>query len=712
MNPRRPARLRARGRAASRPAAGPPRAGERPKSPLRPASEPPQAVPVSHPAFLLALLAVAACIVLSVSLRIHDPDLWEHLAVGRAIWQLHRVPTTQLWTWPTLGAPDLNSSWGFEALIWPLWQAWGVKGLFVWRWLTTLAAFGLMWGAARAMGSKGFAALGVMMVGALVYRQRSQVRPETIAAVLLALEVWILETRRHGGRDRARWLIGIAWVWANVHISYWIGLVVFCVYVVDGMLSRRGRAQSRGAAKGVAVGGVVGKPALAWVGVAMLAISLANPWGWRALWAPFDYALHGSQEAIMKSIGELHPVAWRSNSTNGLALLALAWPVLFVARWRRVGLDRVELMMLTFFSLLGFSIQRFLGCYALMATPYVARGLEDWLGRRRMPRLLQPAFARTALLTAACMAIALPEWSRADMTLGLDFDWRRYPVRACDFMAAHSVRGRGFNRFELGGYLLYRFWPERDRLPFMDVHQAGTREDRDLYVRSRSDPEGWRMLAQRHAFDWALVIRDRERPDPLVDFLDRDSAFACVFQDDIAGLFVRRGGALDSLARTQAYRFVPAGAASLASLGPQWSRDPVLRSEMRAELERAVAASPWNEQAKSLLASFALVDGRFAEARRLLEQVLQVNPRASRAWLRLGVVELQLGRPRKALDALEQERRLQGGSASVFLYEGSAFASLGDRDRARSSYLRALSFDPDNGAARESLAALPNRVIP
>src|SRR3989442_8637321 len=85
--------------------------------------------PVSRISYVVVLAVAAACVVLSVSMRIYEKDFWQHLLVGRAIWQLHAVPTTQLWTWPTYGAPDVNSSWGFRALIWPIWRAAGVGGL-------------------------------------------------------------------------------------------------------------------------------------------------------------------------------------------------------------------------------------------------------------------------------------------------------------------------------------------------------------------------------------------------------------------------------------------------------------------------------------------------------------------------------------------------------------------------------------------------------
>ena len=75
------------------------------------------ALPLTHPATLAVALVAAACVLISVSTWIYDTDFWQHLLVGRVIWETHAVPTRQLWTWPTYGTPDVNASWGFRALI-------------------------------------------------------------------------------------------------------------------------------------------------------------------------------------------------------------------------------------------------------------------------------------------------------------------------------------------------------------------------------------------------------------------------------------------------------------------------------------------------------------------------------------------------------------------------------------------------------------------
>ncbi len=175
-----------------------PAAGGRARAAAR---RPPDSAPLpgGHPALVTATIVTALCVLVSVTFTLYDTDFWHHLLVGRVIWESRSIPTQQLWSWPTWGAPEANSAWLFRALVWPFWSLGGIGGLFAWRWLTTLVAFGVMWGTARRMGARGFAPLVALLLCAFIYRLRSQVRPETLVAVLVALEIWILETRRRGG---------------------------------------------------------------------------------------------------------------------------------------------------------------------------------------------------------------------------------------------------------------------------------------------------------------------------------------------------------------------------------------------------------------------------------------------------------------------------------------------------------------------------------
>jgi tetratricopeptide (TPR) repeat protein len=682
----------------------PPRAAPTPAAQTPPA---PASLSLRHPTWVVAGLVAASCVALSVTYQIYEKDFWQHLAVGRAIWELHRVPTTQLWTWPTYGTPDVNSSWGFRALIWPVWDAGGVWGLFTWRWATTLAVFGLAFATARRLGARGFTPLLVIALCALTYRQRSQVRPETLASVWLALTIWLLEVRRsrviQGGlpssawRDPALGLAPVLWAWTNTHLSYPLGLALMGAHAIDASFSgpRAGAGEKRLGSGGLWLGGGLG-----------VLLAFLNPFGWRALAQPFEFFLSGSSEPIFSIIPELFPTDLRFNLKNGLPVILLGWPLLVAWRARQRRIDLVEILLGVGFLGLALASQRFLGFAMVVAAPYLARDLDEWVRSRRWPAWTRPAWSRAALAALACVGIGIPEWQRSAIPLGVSILWTEYPVAACDFMAREGIKGRGFNQFYLGGYMLHRFWPDRERLPFMDIHQAGTREDRDGYVAAMFDGGAWRALDARHRFDYALLKRTAYAGDRLLDFLDADTAFALVFLDDAAALWVRRDGHLAPIVPRLAYREILAGTARLGALGYAATTDSVRRRRIVAELRREISGSPHHAQALGRLGSLALATGDLATARRYLKETLRVNPRAARGHERLGLIALAEGRPQDALREFDAEHRLHGPFAREDFQRGRAWQLLGDSRRARRHYARELRRDAGNRAARDSLIRL------
>jgi tetratricopeptide (TPR) repeat protein len=335
------------------------------------------------------------------------------------------------------------------------------------------------------------------------------------------------------------------------------------------------------------------------------------------------------------------------------------------------------------------------------------RDLDEWLAERRWPAPPAAAWLKAAAVLLLALGIARGELERDEPAVAVAIDASYYPVRACDFMAEHGVRGRGFNPFYDGGYLAWRFWPERERLPFMDIHQAGGPEIRLQYMQAFPRPEGWQALERRFHFDYVVMDRRLSVRKPLLDWLDADSTWALVFCDDAAALYVRRAGALADVASQFAYRRLPAGTARLGALGNAVATDSTVRVEVTAELQRQVLDSPWHAGALSLLANVALTEGRYADAREMLGRGLAIQPTLPVAHERLGRIDLEEGNPRQALHEFEAERRLTGATRpGNALLIGAAWRRLGEPARAREWYARELKVDAGSAAAAESLAAL------
>jgi tetratricopeptide (TPR) repeat protein len=649
--------------------------------------------------------------VVSASYALYDTDLWSLLVGGKSIWTLREIPRTDLWTWRHHGEPQVLSAWLFRAMIWPVWSLGGVVALYLWRWASIVATFALLWASARAMGARGLLALVIMAWCALIYRLRTDIRPETLAALLFALQLWLLETRRQQGpgiapgRDRAWWIVPIAWIWANAHISYYLGFLLLAIYLADAHVTRRRPRRARPGAAPPA-------PHILWgVALAAAAVSFLNPFAWRPLWQPFEFLLFWRNDPMFRAIGELHPPVWSANLRNGLPLLMLGWPALLAWRARQRGLDTAETLACALFSAMALGSQRFIGTYALIAAPFVARDMHELAARSGRPAVLAGAWPRAALAIVACVAISIPDWLRSELPLGVGIVPTSVPERACDFMATRGIRGRGYNEFHFGGYLAYRFWPDRERLPFMDTQpEHATPEDRRLAIASFDDPAAWQELDRRYRFDYLLLAREQQSGSQLLDLLDRESTWTMVFTDDVAELFVRRDGPLRGVAETFGYRVLPFGRAMRERLVDRAAVDSGLRARAIAEVERAVASSPWNGSAHHLFGIFALMEGRTGDARRHLEAALALKPWLPRVHELLGRAALAEHRPRDAIRELSRERRLHAPPRGLDFQFGCAYQQLGQFDRSRDAYRRELTRDPGNAEARDSLTAVMARI--
>jgi tetratricopeptide (TPR) repeat protein len=637
-----------------------------------------------QPLHVVALAWVAALTLVLVSFRLDDYDFWQHLLVGRVVWGTHHVPVRQLWTWPTFGAPDVNSSWGFETLLYPLWLVAGVPGLFVWRWLTALATLAISYATTRTLGARGLAALLVLMVGMLAARDRFLPRPESLATVLLAVALWILERRRSGHGDRAVWLVPLAWVWANCHVSYFLGLLLLLAYALEALArSRRDGAR------------------LLLVLAAAVAISFVNPFGWRALLQPFDFALHGAHEPIYRGVGELRPPQLLGRWTNGLLLLVVAWPAAWIVRAARGRRDLLEGLLLVAFTALALNSNRFVSFYAVLAMPFLARDVSDLAPGRRA--WLSPAVA-TGMFCAVMLLAAWPEASRPQRPPGIALAHARAPRVAVDSLLSWRVGARMWNPYHYGGYVLWRGYPTR--LPFMDIHQAGGPGIRAAYFDALYDSTAWRRLEQRLGFDAALIDPHLVPVEREALFLDRDSTWALVFLDDAAAVYLKRRSPNAALIARYAAPDVAVHPEAGVALYDRWTQDSLAARRTRRELERMAAMSPENASLHAMMARVAIARADLDGAEREFAAALAVDPLVSRVHFNLGQVALLRHQPGRALAEFTAESRLNPGAHWVTAWLGESHRQLGDRARARALFLKALRDDPHDHVAQAGLAAL------
>jgi len=199
--------------------------------------------------------------------------------------------------------------------------------------------------------------------------------------------------------------------------------------------------------------------------------------------------------------------------------------------------------------------------------------------------------------------------------------WSRQPVEAASFIAREGLRGRLFNHYRLGGYLEYRFYP--DRLVFADgKHIPYIPVLREMEAAMGGGYAAFQAFLEERRVEIAVLHYDQPRErvrygrDPVTGrsltgqrawsalwFHRQD--WALVFWDDAAMVKVRRRGAnMDLVARAEYRHLDPED-------WPWYSRQvragrldagPIL-----AELERKLREDPDCALALRLREQFATV---------------------------------------------------------------------------------------------------------
>ena len=412
----------------------------RSRTATRPAPVPVKPPPRPAPVWLrpLVLALTAFFLLCTFSRESADTDTWWHLASGKYIWQNHRLPVPDTFAFTTdMGSPvysgelttrhfNLTHEWGMELIYYLVQSSTGFAGLVIFRTLLlTLFCSITGWLAARRSGSfyRGVAAA---VIAAFFAMQYAADRDYLATFVMVTVTVAAYETRR------GLWLLPPAFlIWANCHGGYLMGWAVAGAYSAEALYLR-----------------FRGKPLpderTIWI-VSVLAF-LATYWNPNA-WNVVQVMRHYRDSPLQIFIVEWsYPAWWPPDRFNIMMAAAIA-----VLLWARRRVRPVDWLL---FAALGGGAAMALRNVIFVAFigPFLlATYLPKW--KRNIPVILEYAAA------AFLIFLIVPKIASGSAFQLRAGTWK-YPVEAADFLIAHGVRGRIFNTYEQGGYLMWRLWPQ------------------------------------------------------------------------------------------------------------------------------------------------------------------------------------------------------------------------------------------------------------
>jgi hypothetical protein len=263
---------------------------------------------------------------------IADPDIWWHLRNAEVLVQMHAVVTQDFYSFTAAGSRWINEAWLGELPYYFGWRWMGIRGIYLVMLFETelilLGVFGLAQLSCRNVKASFVASWLAVWLATVSFG------PRTLLAgwICLVAELFILELFRQG-EDWSWCLVPLFVVWANLHGSWLIGIVLFCVFSGCGLVTGEwGRV--------VATRWTLPQTKkLAVVGSLSVAGLFLNPYSYHLVFYPFNFD-------FQQKLNVSHVDEWMSldfHTLRGKILFAMlaAAIVLALVRKRRWRLDGI-----------------------------------------------------------------------------------------------------------------------------------------------------------------------------------------------------------------------------------------------------------------------------------------------------------------------------------------------------------------------------------
>ncbi len=459
---------------------------------------------------------VALEISLIASLRIAESDVWFHLRNAQELLTRHSFLRADSYTFTTPGAPLLNFEWLSELPYYLAFRAWDLHGLLaVYLVLLWLIFAGVYYLALRRGANSGDAAL-VTMAG--VALGSYSFGPRMLHFGWLCLIVLLLAIERFQRTGKGLWILPAVFaLWINLHGSWPFGFVVMGIYIVCGLVEGRW-------------GMVVAERwtssqlrQLLLVFAASALALLANPYGYKLLWYPFE--LLSRQQAVRDNMNEwqsmdFHTGWGKLGMLMIIALLAAAW-------FSNEPWQLSDILLATFAVWASLNHLRFLLFAAIILVPILAPRLQ----------LFPPYDAKNdkpwlnLAITAAIVAIIFGSYpSAAELQKRID---GQFPRGALQFMQQRQITGRLFNWYDFGGYIEFY-------APAIKTFADG-RTDIFVYNRVLDDYlkintiEEPLELLDKYKIDYVLFPVNKH----LTYVLDHSPAWRTIYEDKVVKLYQR-----------------------------------------------------------------------------------------------------------------------------------------------------------------------------
>ncbi|MGA8216801.1 MAG: hypothetical protein WB799_24660 [Candidatus Sulfotelmatobacter sp.] len=520
-----------------------------------------------------ALLGLLAFTTLSVRL-LGDAGIGWHIRTGQMILATHAIPRVDPFSSTTSSITTGHSwfawEWLYDLLVGWLEGTAGLNGVVLFTALVIAMVFAWTFRLLLGRGTNVLVALILVLLAASAAMIHFLARPHVVSWLFNLAWFWILESSEKSrfasdsnsnssatseANPRRGWMLWLLpllmLVWVNLHGGFLVGFVLMAIYWCSSVWQWLRLKEDRfdDVLRKIEAGRRV--QVLTLTGILSGLATLVNPYGFQLHVHIYRYL---SNRFLMDHIDEFQSPNFHYVAQKCFAGLLLLTLVALVTRKRETSQASISQVLVVLFAVYaGLYASRNIPVSALLLILVIGPWLSEAMERFEDRRLAVQGLASTRFLQRMkaiefslrghlwpIVAIGLSYWIAAHggklgarTLMDAHFDGKRFPVAAVNYLKERDVPGPVVSPDSWGGYLIYRFYPER-KVVVDDRHDFYGEEFLKSYLKMVHVEPRWQDFLRQSAAHCVVVPKD----SALANILAETAAWKAIYRDDVAVVFV------------------------------------------------------------------------------------------------------------------------------------------------------------------------------
>jgi len=474
-------------------------------------------------------------------------DLGRHLKLGQVVLHCLCVPQTNLFSYTNPNFPIVNHEWLGEVIFYLVSVVFGVNGLLVFKMFLVVSAASILYSVALKRGSLFWVTV-FSLVGISLFSMRFFVLPELYSYLLVAIFVFLIEKFKLTRDIRLLWILPILEIlWVNMHIYFILGVILFGFFFLEEWIHQKKFPQTQFI-----------------ILIAILLATLINPSFIRGALLPFTFQTNYGfpVEENESPFVILNPSSTNTNLAYTLILQVFLFDILLVLffvgfllkkQWKEIFTMGNGLVA----SGLAMKFTRCIGLFSLLSFIPLVQTFTIIEEKLKKSYDEQATNIVKGMVVLGVVAVVWIHISGLLVYNILGFGFVPSAEKAADFIQLSHVKGRIFNNYIVGNYLIYRLYPQEqvyvDARP--EAYPAGFFND---YWNMMADPRFFNSQVQKYninAIVFNVAYDDPAKIRPFLIGILQDKNWVPVYGDGTVTIFVRNNGVNAGV--IEKYRIVP-----------------------------------------------------------------------------------------------------------------------------------------------------------